>query len=278
MEINSTHCGFTDESAHNIGRFRAVGIVSMPTSQVNKLSIELRSILQQSGFHNEFKWQEVKDAKGRFAGRKCIDFSLRHCSSKSLRIDIVTWDINDSRHFVPRRDDSANLERMYYHLFKFVVCQQWPAHSSWLLFPDENPAINWDALREFLNLKSGTNKAINKIEPIDSKHSSLVQLADFFAGMCRYSREKFVKIDAWQKKELIELKLFDNQTTAFESLSGSDEERCVVVNNLNERCKYLKMGVSLNTHSGLRTLDSSYPINFWWYEPQHEKDKAPQRA
>jgi len=35
------------------------------------------------------------------------------------------------------------------------------------------------------------------------------------------------------------------------------------------------MGVSLRKYKGLRTMKPSNPINFWWYEPQSDLDKAP---
>jgi len=43
----------------------------------------------------------------------------------------------------------------------------------------------------------------------------------------------------------------------------------------NAACKSKKLGVSLKTHRGLRTLNPESPINFWWYEPQHDADRAP---
>jgi hypothetical protein len=54
-------------------------------------------------------------------------------------------------------------------------------------------------------------------------------------------------------------------------------ERFQVLYEFDGGCKNRKMGVSLKTFGGLKTLDPRRPINFWWYEPQHEMDKAPTR-
>jgi hypothetical protein len=41
------------------------------------------------------------------------------------------------------------------------------------------------------------------------------------------------------------------------------------------RCKKAKLGVSLKTFGGLKSPKATSALNFWWYEPQVEQDKAP---
>ncbi len=67
---------------------------------------------------------------------------------------------------------------------------------------------------------------------------------------------------------------FENDDKAIE-MGNSDVHRCELLEELNNRCKAAKLGVSLKTHMGLRTLKPDNPINFWWYEAQHELDMAP---
>jgi hypothetical protein len=57
--------------------------------------------------------------------------------------------------------------------------------------------------------------------------------------------------------------------------SASEHERFQVLRAFNDACKAGKFRVSFDTHPGLRTLDPTGPINFWWYEPQHHMDRAP---
>lgn len=59
--------------------------------------------------------------------------------------------------------------------------------------------------------------------------------------------------------------------------SRSEVERFQVLRAFNETCKERKFRVSLDTHAGLRTMSGASPINFWWYQPQHEFDRAPTR-
>lgn len=277
MMTRSTHKAFADESSHNIGRFRSIGLISAPLNFVDELSHDLSNKLKEAGYSRELKWANIADADGRRAALTCIDYTIKHCSIGRIRVDVLTWDTHDPRHSVENRDDAQNLARMYYHLFHFVVREQWPKDSSWELNPDENSLIDWNTLKQCLDLTRPISDCVRKIEPVDSKSCPLVQLADFFAGMCRYSKEKYPRILSWQKKNSLQLQIFEERAIPESFFSKSDEERCLVINRFNENCKNLKLGVSLNTHGGLRTLDSSYPINFWWYVPQHETDKAPQK-
>jgi len=58
-------------------------------------------------------------------------------------------------------------------------------------------------------------------------------------------------------------------------LSGSDRERCFVLNELDRRCKKHRLGVSLRMRGRLHTPDPARPLNFWWYEAQTPLDTAP---
>jgi hypothetical protein len=62
-----------------------------------------------------------------------------------------------------------------------------------------------------------------------------------------------------------------------ERLSNSLRERCKVLSHFDQQCKNNKMGISLRHWRGLRTVGPNKPINFWWYEPQSDKDKAPKK-
>jgi hypothetical protein len=55
-----SHVAYSDESHHNVGRFRSLGVIS--------LRADLAAILRESDAH-EFKWQKLKNAKYRFAAQ-----------------------------------------------------------------------------------------------------------------------------------------------------------------------------------------------------------------
>jgi hypothetical protein len=208
-------------------------------------------------------------------------------------VDVMEGDIEDSRHQVRRRDDIANLQRMYFHLFRYVLRAQWPDGSVWQLFPDEHTAMDWATVQDFLDFASTEVEirrdlltggkyelrlreefSIVQIQPVSSANYALIQLADLFAGMCVFSRESYGKYEAWVASQTPMLFQYEDRV----SLNASDRERCTVIRAFDDSCKSCKLGVSLRTNRGLRTHDPRNPLNFWWYIPQHPMDKAPTKA
>ncbi len=105
---------------------------------------------------------------------------------------------------------------------------------------------------------------------IHSHEEPLAQVADFFAGIAAYSR------NAYQIYELLlEQRKTQQDNKRLTGLSNSHIERCFVLEYLYQCCKERKMRVSLLSKHGLRTMDARSPLNFWWYEPQGDYDKAP---
>lgn len=288
-----THIAFADEKGYNEGRYRGIALVTLPQQNLNSFQREIQSLLTESGVR-EFKWEKLSSARERFAALKLIDFAIDKALHGSLRIDALTWDIEDSRHKIQKRDDIANLERMYYHLFKYILCERWPDGSIWSLYPDENTALKWNTVRDCLEYSSSKTEIrrdlftkgkfvlrlkqefrIEIVFPCKSHEEPLIQLADLFVGLAVYSRSSYNRFESWElsnKKE--ELLFFIEQEQPIE-LSKSDKERCCVLSEFNKKCKNKKLCVSLKTNKGLKTFDTKRPINFWWYEPQHEADKAP---
>lgn len=268
-----THVGFADESRYTQDRYRSIGMVSLSKELWAELEAEYKSLLLGSGY-NEFKWRKVDGAKRRFMGLKSIDFTVKHVKCSPLRIDVLCWDTHDQRHQQLNRDDNANLGRMYYHLFRVVVSRRWPAGSVWRLYPDNNSVVEWSTLWRCVDAGTPAPFVIDDVTPVDSAEHPLVQLADFYAGMVQYSRNEFQKVKDWIQRHTPQLTLFKLPEFT-EGFSNADNERCRVIGYLNEKCKNLKYGVSLQTFGGLRSIGTNAPISFWWYEPQHNADKAP---
>ncbi len=105
-----------------------------------------------------------------------------------------------------------------------------------------------------------------------------MQLADLFAGLSIYSRSCFNRYENWKIRNANQCGLFIDDQSTHLKLSKSDQERCLVLDEFDKKCKRHRLGVSLKTARGLKTFDHSKPLNFWWYEPQHEEDKAPCRV
>jgi len=223
------------------------------------------------------------------------EFAIENAIARKLRVDVLIWDIQDSRHKVPGRNDIANLQRMYYHLFRNVLRARWPNDAVWRLYPDEHTALDWETVRECLEKVSVTVQrerslstggefrirlrrefGIEEIRPIRSDQHPLLQLADLFAGLAAFSHEQFGDYQEWLRAISSQQSLF-NQAGSINP-SRSSRERYQVLNRFDTLCKQHKLGVSLRKRRGLLTPDPNKPINFWLYEPQRPEDKAPQKG
>jgi hypothetical protein len=103
MSSGITHVGFADESYWNIGRYRSLGLVTASVELVDRLQGDLKRLLDESGVA-EFKWKNLDGAKERFAAIKMCKFAIENALARKLRVDVLIWDIQDSRHNVPGRD------------------------------------------------------------------------------------------------------------------------------------------------------------------------------
>jgi hypothetical protein len=287
-----THIAYADETHHNVGRYRGLALITLRLEDTSAANLKLHELLQGSNI-TEFKWERLRTAKARFAALKMLDFAIEQAAMRVLRVDALTWDTEDRRHKVKGRDDVANLHRMYYYLFRNVLCERWPDGSIWRLCPDEQAAMKWSEVGDTLEMVSERVEmrqdlfsqgdfglrlkqefSIEQIMPCKSNQEPLIQLADLFVGLAAYSRSSYDCYEQWQRTSDTQMSLFPPEASSVQ-LSGSDRERCRVLDEFDSLCKSFKLGVSLKTNHGLRTFNPKKPINFWWYEPQHEADKAP---
>ena len=283
-----THVAFADESNWNQGRFRSISLVSAAVEDARKYHIELNT-LRKSHNKTEYKW---KDAK-KYHGIELVDFFFARCDR--MRVDVLVWDIEDSRHVGLRyRDDKANFARMYYHLLHNVLKRRWPDGAYWNIYPDAQKEVDWEVLEQCLSWKSWAKEEnlftqcgevsgfreyynIQQFCCVCSKEYLLVQLADLFAGLAAYSYLAFDKYKQWKCEQNPTPFLFDVSDCGFEplKLSNSDKERLPILHHVKKEASARKMQVSLGSSNGLRTNKPSSPLNFWLYIPQSDTDKAP---
>jgi hypothetical protein len=287
-----THVGFSDESHWNRGRFRSLGLVTVPARALAGLEQQLGTLLTDSSV-SEFKWKELDGARGRFAAQKMCDFAVKAACEHDLRVDVLMWDVQDSRHNIVGRDDIANLQRMYYHLFRNVLRVRWPDNAVWRLHPDEHTAMDWDTVQDCLEnvavrfeverslftqgqlrIRLRRDFGVEEIRPGSSQQHRLLQLADLFAGMTVFSRDQFDAYQAWLAAKSKQSRLFEDSEEIADP-SRSARARFPVLRHFDECCKQRKLGVSLRTKRGLWTPKPENPLNFWMYEPQHSEDRAP---
>ncbi|MCS6885517.1 MAG: DUF3800 domain-containing protein [Blastocatellia bacterium] len=291
-----THVGFADESNWNKGRFRSIGLVTAPLEYITPLNDKLKELLRSSNL-KEFKWANLDRTRTKecCAAQKLCRFAIEKALQQLLRVDILIWDIEDSRHKLIGRDNIANLQRMYYHLFRNVLRLRWPDYAVWRLHPDEHTALNWKTVQDYLELVSTrvepdpslfpddisqmrllTEFSVKEILSVVSSEHPLLQLADLFAGLAVFSWEKSSEYKRWLSSSSKQILLLNEQTEPME-LSQRTEARFRVLRQFDELCKQRKLSVSLQSSKGLRTFNPEKPINFWMYEPQHPEDKAPVR-
>jgi hypothetical protein len=288
---------YSDESGVFDHRFQAIALIS---SQQIVLS-ELRSKLK--GFLDEHKIDEIKFSETRThrpkldTARDFIRHSVKEFASQlKIRIDVLIWDTQDSRHAIQGRDDIANLEFMYYKVLTHTA-RQWN-QAEWNFYPDKNSQVHWNEIANYLNktqlaryqsnllllLENGYGTQplrFKTIDPLDSLYEPLIQLADLFAGMARFTREEGKQCIQWldycrNKNQLLLPYLLNGKDTIDETII-TKQNRFQLVGEFNNLCKRHRMGVSLRQRRCLWTPDPTKPINFWNYEPQHEYDKAPKR-
>ncbi len=292
-----THIAFADESNWNQGRFRSICMISGEKETIIRLNNEIKNKLIESNI-DEFKWRNFNSAKLRFAAEKIIYSLIPVCKNNLLRINILIWDIEDSRHKIKKRDDIANLARMYFHLFNNVLKNRWPDNAIWKLCPDKHNVIDWNKMHEILDYKSLSidfpdlfnqnnfkyNIVLKKlykieiVEECESKDAHLIQTADLFAGMAWYSKEQYEKFFQWYRfcndKQLIIKECVEEL-----KLTSAQKERFKIMKLFYELCKKYKMGISYESSSSkcFRTEDPKRPVNFWLYKSLSDKDKAPRK-
>lgn len=297
MNSEQTFEAYCDSSGLFAERFQSIGIISGERDTLKELRKELKVILSDEQI-SEIKFSNVKRddsrehnaAKG-FYIKAIVGFG----ATNRVRADILTWDTTDSRHATPGRDDIENLGRMYYHLLRHIARQACPPYLNIII--DENENVDFTTLKDCLNSRISQSdkkelpliiesteqlhelETIKSISEVKSHEEPLVQLADLFAGIARFSNEKGDKCCNWLKNygspDQYPLPDFHVDGDGLDEYAKSDECRFHLIGELCKVCKKHRLGVSLHKRKRLCTLDPAKPINFWIYEPQGDYDKAP---
>lgn len=254
-------CGYTDETRYNVGRYRGVALVSAPLPAVAALGAEIRDILAISGV-SECKWEKVRSARMRFLAEKLLEWTLQATLASRLRVDTLTWDAGDRAHAAAGTPYLKKLHQMYHDLLAQAMAHRWPQAAAWMLYPDEQTALRWDALRAAL-------PRLAHIAPSGSHHEPLIQVADLFAGLAVYSRAGYDTYEQWLCLPMSERRppLKGRLPGAASQMSASDRQRCLLLDDFFTRCKLQLPGVGLRTNRGLRTYDFAKPITFRWDDP-----------
>lgn len=280
---------YSDESYTSAARYSSICAVSFPRAFTDDVQNEIDAILKNSGV-SEFKWQKLNDARSRFCAQKLNKYLFDNLFRKKIRVDVLIWDTQDSRHKIQGRDDIANFERMFFHLMKNLMKRR-EKDAHWHVYPDERMGIDWGTIKDCLSNAgkwrdyfesqlfgdafSEQFYRIRSLEQVDPKKTPCCQIADLFAGMAVFSKNSYDDFDKWCRLESPQLSFLLPREEI--ECSNRERERFTVLKPFIEECKCLKLGVSIKTKKCLHTFDPVNPFNFWTYVPQHEYDKAPTR-
>ena len=288
---------FCDASGVFAEHYQSIGVISGTTEFLCKLRNDMLEILNDLGMR-EIKFSNINklDSREFKATQRFFTKSINnYIKSHSVRADVLTWYTADSRHSTPGRDDIENLGRMYFHLLRNIA-RRWDI-TSWSIYIDRNEKVDFEVLRECLSSKISQIdtgqfpeiiesleqikelEVVKEISEVESRQEPLVQLADLFAGVARFSNEKGAECCKWlviygnpDQEPLIDLNSVESNVSEY---SRSEECRYCLIGEIYELCNKHRLYVSLKEEKRLQTKNPRSPINFWAYEPQGDYDKAP---
>jgi len=271
-EVLIDHIGYSDESHHSAGKYRAISLFSLTKKADKEVKGRYKQILDQYG-KQEFKWKKLRSYDYECFSKDILDLVFDALEeANDLRIDTLYWDTEDSRHNVSSRDDVENFVLMYYKLIKNVLTERWPSRSVWKINSHQYSAIDFNELEIELKKKQiiypkpkdpRLNYWLNKIEEIDSEKKILSQIPDLFAGVSVFFAKNMFRYEKWKEEEIEE-----------KSMSNSEIHRFRFLKYFLEKLRNNSMHIKLR-NDGLYTPHPGKPINFWFYRPQSPKDKAP---
>lgn len=286
--MSTTHVAFSDDSSQ--GRYNSLALCTFSKEHEVELEAEIRELLKISSVE-EFKWEKLRSAKYRFAAERIINFAFKH--SDKMRVDVIIWDHEDSRHKLSQRDENENRVRMYYHLVSCVLSRRWTVDGSvWEWFPDEQSSVDWKTLWDCLRTKKhacvkdlfGENPdfervVISKPAPASSANNPFIQIADLFAGLGAYSWGCFDRYELWiqSNEQKVQNSLFEQETPA-PTFTDVEKERFSMIQLVRTKSGNARFQISLNSSRGFKSNRPDSPINFWLYSPQRPEDKAPTRG
>jgi hypothetical protein len=289
MASDITHIAFADEHNYDSGsgRFGSIALITMKKGSYKIVCERVSKSISDAGVRAEFRWKKTKYNKQKQAAINLLDEAVDLALNNLIRIDVIVWDYQDSRHNIADRDNIKNFHIMYHRLLTNTLYKFWPDGSIWIFYPDETTCVNWGDVLSFSNIRSVKRTEdslfelsqalksyhVRQIKQVASEKSPVSQLADLFAGLIPYSRHCYDKYEAIKigKEGGALLKTGEIE---FASL---DINRYEIIKCLLKHKEKQKFGISFESSKGFRSRNPAkdFPLNFWWYEPQHEKDKAP---
>jgi hypothetical protein len=280
---------YSDESGSGEDRFEAIGTLSGFGESLEKLKVELSSILSSYNLSH----CEYKEVRGGLKLRVAIEFIKaihKYVLASQVKIMVLVWDKHDSRHTVAKRDNLANTSIMYYRALKCTKRQWRDSTIDSEFYPDELTKLDFVQIIKFLERTKIRDQAMfntlfgrefTTTFPVIISHNErvsrdepLIQAIDIITGIVRLSYQEKNEIEKWFTNEGGQLDIFSAQKPI--KLSPGKSSKYELISTFNEILKRDKLSVALRTTQGFYSHQPSCGYFFWKYEPQHINDKAPQ--
>jgi hypothetical protein len=273
---------YGDESGINVGdRYTSVCVVSGEAGVLDCLRRKLDKTLREKNV-DEVKFTKIRRYEGPMAQAavKFIECTVNDFAAHNkVRVDTITMDNEYLGGDNYDYGHKPELERMYYCVLAHIV-RRW-RYRRWDFYADVNSRVDWQEIVEYLNMTS-MQKKIKKpllmelmseenpefefsgVKELNSAGEPLIQLADLFAGMARFSYEDdgcARWADRWKPDEQMEL--IPYMARDKKSSDKVKECRYKLIAGVYNLCHRHRLYLSIKTDGHLRTRRHESPINFW---------------
>lgn len=278
---------YSDESGINDGDpYTSVSVVSGEEIMLNCLRDKLAQEISTKRI-KEVKFVKVTSHNSTIAqaAKTFINIAVNDFAAfTKIRIDTMTMDNQYLLSAFPNYDREQKLEHMYYCLLSHLG-KQWN-NAQWHFYPDKNSKVRWSRIISFLNqarlhrnkvgkplliklmLQENPLFQFGEVKQLCSIQEPLVQLADLFAGLARFSHEENIDCSRWlpnpKTGRQSEMKLGENDKIS--GISPTKKCRYELIGELYNLCGKHSLWVSIRTKRHLWTRKQTSPINFWDYK------------
>lgn len=203
MEI-SVECNYyMDESCHllnNDSKYMVLGAIACPKKKTANISHKIKILKKEYGFDADFEIKSTKISPSKSAFYKAlIEFFLNE-KDLCFRAIIVDKDLLEHKKFNQTHDDFYY--KMVYYLFRYFL---W-GHNNYI-YTDYKDSMSYEKSQKvasYLNNEWSLRQHNYKFsaQPINSKESNILQLADLLIGLTTYNARGLTSSSI--KRELID--------------------------------------------------------------------------
>lgn len=179
---------YCDESCHlekDASNIMVVGCIWCPKNKVDLISKEIRSIKKRYRTQGEIKWKKVSKSRATFF-EAVVKYFLQN---KDLRFrGLVVDDKKKLDHqFYNKGSHDSFYYKLYYQLLKIIISLP----NTYNIFADYKDTYSYRSLQILKGILCSKfhdfeNKYIQKVQPVRSQESELIQVTDILVGAIGY--------------------------------------------------------------------------------------------